>query len=108
MIRALVLALPNAAFKSSGAGQRNAMLNALAVVDEKIAAGDLRQARRRLMHLRRRVNGCGASADRNDWVVACAAQVAIRSAIDDLLDALDSFAASVTASTRLDKDKDDD
>jgi hypothetical protein len=84
-IRTLVLLLDNEDLKSAGGGHRDAMLDNLASIDQRFASGNDRRAQRKLLRLRRHVDGCGATADRNDWVVNCDKQTAIRAAIDDLL-----------------------
>jgi len=82
-----VMALPIGVFANSGdpEGQRNAMLSRLEDIEASIAAGDISGAIRALRNLRRTVDGCGSSPDRNDWIEDCTAQVQIRDLIDLLI-----------------------
>lgn len=82
-LRALVESLPLDAFHSGG--NRNAMLRILSEIEAAIAAGDAVTAATKLENLRRKVDGCGATADRNDWITDCAAQTAVRAVLDALL-----------------------
>jgi beta-glucanase (GH16 family) len=66
-------------------GQRNAILSILIDIQSDIASGDIDQALRALRNLRRHVDGCGTSADRNDWITDCAIQLEIRRLIDLLI-----------------------
>jgi len=84
-IRALVLLLEAADLKRSNLGLRDAMLSNLATADKLLAKGKKRNARKKLVALKRRVDGCGRRPDRNDWVVNCPKQKEIRGAINDLL-----------------------
>jgi len=38
-----------------------------------------------LDNLRKHVDGCGASADNNDWIIDCPAQLEVRALIDLLI-----------------------
>lgn len=67
---------------------RNMFLERLDVAEAAIAAGDVPAAIDELRSLRTRVDGCGRKADKNDWVKDCGDQLAIRTAIDDVLAAL--------------------
>ncbi len=77
-------ALPNSAFKDGDRdrGLRNAMINILNDVELAVASGDIDEAMELLTNLRRHVDGCGLAPDPNDWIVDCAAQIAIRELID--------------------------
>jgi uncharacterized protein DUF11/thrombospondin type 3 repeat protein len=75
--------LPASAFKAPG--HRNAFLSHFNSIEQAIAAGDLNRAIQRLENLRRRVDGCGNSADGNDWIVDCSAQTEVRALIDLLI-----------------------
>lgn len=67
------------------AGQRNAILSILIDIESDIESGDIDQAIRALQNLRMRVDGCGTSAERNDWITDCAVQIEIRRLIDLLI-----------------------
>ena len=94
IIATAITALPldPSVFANSGdpAGHRNAMLNRLINIQSDIASGDIEEALRALRNLRARVDGCGASPDRNDWITDCAAQLEIRRLIDLLVTNLES------------------
>jgi hypothetical protein len=85
-----VTALPLGVFANLGdpAGQRNAILSRLADIEQDIMDGDIAGAIRALQNLRRHVDGCLPSADRNDWIVSCDAQIEIRDLIDLLIENL--------------------
>ena len=92
IIATAITALPLGVFSNRGdpAGHRNAMLNRLINIQSDIASGDIEQAIRALRNLRARVDGCGASPDRNDWITDCVAQLEIRRLIDLLITNLES------------------
>jgi hypothetical protein len=71
-----VSALPDTAFV--GGGTRDAFLSQLDAAEKWVAAGDLRKALRTLDALRGHLDGCGETADLNDWIVDCTIQVQIR------------------------------
>lgn len=86
-------ALPIGDFDNQGdpAGQRNAVLAQLEAIEQLIEDGDIDGALSKLMHLRRKVDGCpdvpvaGETADNNDWIVDCDSQREIRELIDLLI-----------------------
>lgn len=80
-----VAGLPDSAFHAPG--HRSAIGSRLESAEADIHAGDLEGARAELENLRRRLDGCEGDgvADRNDWIVDCAAQDQIRALIDTLL-----------------------
>ena len=82
-----VTALDDDAFKDASAGQglRNALLRRLENAERAVARGNVDQAVHELENLRRHIDGCGAEADRNDWIVECAAQTQIRELVDLLI-----------------------
>ena len=53
-----------------------------------IASGDTADAISSLQDLLWKVDGCGTSADKNDWIVDCAEQVKIRTSINLLIASL--------------------
>lgn len=77
-------ALPNSAFKdrSRRLGLRNAMIKILNNVELALAGGNIDEAMELLANIRRHLDGCGLSPDRNDWIVDCTAQTEIRELID--------------------------
>jgi hypothetical protein len=80
--------LPATAFKDNGGGLKAAMLAILENAENLGADGKIAQAIQLLQNLRLRVDGCGAAADGNDWIVDCTAQIEIRGYIDLLIDNL--------------------
>jgi hypothetical protein len=76
--------LPLEAFKNSASGNRNAFLSNLENIESAIANGNLNTACLKLHSLRTRVDGCGNTADNNDWITDCAAQTVVRAYIDEL------------------------
>ena len=82
-----VMGLPVGVFANRGdpEGQRNAMLSRLMDIEEMIANGDTADALRALRNLRRKVDGCGSTADRNDWIIDCPSQIEVRELIDLLI-----------------------
>jgi hypothetical protein len=87
VIAAVVAALPVGVFANRGdpEGQRNAVLSRLADIEQDIFDGDIAGAIRALQNLLRHVNGCPPSADRNDWITSCPAQIVIRGLIETLI-----------------------
>lgn len=82
----LVNSLPSAAFRS--AGNHNALLSRLDAIRQKILDGKTAGAIEELRNVRRRADGCGLSAASDDWIVDCAAQIELRSLIDQLIESL--------------------
>lgn len=68
-----------------GTGNRTAILSQLDAIEVLVSKGKLTQAVNELKLLRTHVDGCGASADGNDWIVECTAQIKIRTYIDLLI-----------------------
>lgn len=87
VVAAAVAALPIGAFRNSADpnGQRNAMLSRLASIEMEIANGNITDAIRELQNLRRKVDGCGTSAEPDDWIIDCPTQIEIRRLIDLLI-----------------------
>jgi Tol biopolymer transport system component len=84
-VQAAVRSLPIAAFQPPGGGTQNAIINILDDVEARIAAGEIDEALSLLRDLRRHLDGCGTRPDRNDWIVDCTAQVAVRALVDMLI-----------------------
>ncbi len=82
-----IAGLGNEAFKDSspGKGLRNALLQRLDNAEREVAAGRVDQAIHHLENLRRHLDGCGTTADGDDWIVDCDAQVMIRDLLDLLI-----------------------
>jgi hypothetical protein len=80
-------ALGDDAFKDSspGKGLRNALLQQLENIERTVARGQIDQAIHHLENLRMHLDGCGATADGNDWIVDCDAQILIRDLLDLLI-----------------------
>ena len=80
-------ALSDDAFKdeSPGKGLRNALLRNLENAERAVARGQVAQAIHHLEIVRGHLDGCGATADGNDWIVDCVAQVQIRDLLDLLI-----------------------
>ena len=84
-IEDVIAAMPNAAIKSSAAGNRNAMLNQLNNAEALLLKGNRKAALGKLTTLRTRIDGCGVVSDGNDWIVNCAIQTEIRALVDLLI-----------------------
>lgn len=82
--------LPADVFKSTGPGHRTAMLSHLDAIEHLVAQGKIAQAIKKVQDLRSRVDGCGATADLDDWIVDCTAQLEVRALIDLFLANLSS------------------
>jgi len=79
-ITAAVAELPDSALKA--VGHRTAIAALLDQVEHFARQGNLAKALAHLENLRTHVDGCGLVADRDDWIVDCAAQQEIRALID--------------------------
>jgi hypothetical protein len=86
VLSGLLDTLPDGAFQPSG--HRSALQSRLANIQQSIADGDAEAAIRQLRNLRRHVDGCGSTADGNDWVIDCAAQLSVRHLIDTMITSL--------------------
>ena len=82
-IQATINALPASVFKAKGT--RTSILSELDAVETMVSMKQITQAINELKLLRTHVDGCGASADGNDWIVNCTQQIKIRSFIDLLI-----------------------
>jgi hypothetical protein len=91
ILATVVEGLSDEAFKSTGHGLRQATLMHLRNAERSIEKDKIEHAIKQLEHLRKRVDGCGTAADRNDWIVDCIAQLQVRTLID-------LFIANLTAS----------
>jgi hypothetical protein len=80
-----IRAVGAAAFRDSGVGLREAMLAQLDAIEIDIANLRRQAAIQKLGRLRTNVDGCGAAADNNDWIIDCLAQQEIRALIDLLV-----------------------
>lgn len=84
----VVTGLPGTSFHS--AGNKNAFLSRLEAIEKLIRAGKIDQAIHELQNLREHVDGCGSSADNNDWITDCTSQQQVRSLLDTLIANLSS------------------
>jgi len=64
---------------------RNALLQRLENAEREVARGQIAQAIQHLGNLRAHLDGCGTTADGNDWIVDCDAQTQIRELLDLLI-----------------------
>lgn len=60
----------------------DAFLARLDEIEALVAGGDVAEAVEKLDDLRLRVDGCGAEAEANDWIVECGAQRLVRGVLD--------------------------
>ena len=82
-IQALVAELPGTALTAPG--HRRSLTAQLDQVEALVLAGNPTGAAAKLSDLRRHLDGCGATADNNDWVRDCTAQGQLRALIDLLV-----------------------
>jgi len=87
-LQTIVGDLPDESF--DGAGNRVAILNALDEAEHQLEDGDVAGAIKKLLILRKHLDGCGATADGNDWIEVCSDQLAIRALVDMLIDSIDA------------------
>jgi hypothetical protein len=80
-----LVSLPLAEFKTPGASTLSAALSRLNEVEGLLLRDNESTAIKKLRDLRLRVDGCGSSADSNDWITDCTDQALIRSLIDLLI-----------------------
>jgi hypothetical protein len=85
-LEAAVRRLPASALKNKG--HRRSILNALADVGEALASGDRTSAAATLDDLLWHLNGCGPTADHNDWIVDCSQQLKLQTSIQIIVDGL--------------------
>ena len=76
---------PDSAFKDSGGGLRKAMLSRLDDIEDQMLAFNIEEALRALENLKRRVDGCLPTADKDDWIVNCDEQLRVRNLIATLI-----------------------
>ncbi|TQF17938.1 trypsin-like serine protease [Myxococcus llanfairpwllgwyngyllgogerychwyrndrobwllllantysiliogogogochensis] len=81
-IEAAITALPDSAFKAPG--HRNSIAAHLAQVERFAQRGEFDKALHHLGTLSTHVDGCGPTADNNDWLVDCTAQLEVRALLDML------------------------
>lgn len=89
----MIAELPPSDFASGG--QPRAFASNLEQIEQLVLAGELEAATGELRDLRRRVDGCAGGAgrpDRNDWIVDCESQLAVRAVLDALIASLASTA----------------
>jgi hypothetical protein len=78
--------LPRRAFKSKGRGHRRAITTQLANNERYLLAGKVEKSIDGLWRLRRHLDGCPYSPDKNDWITDCDSQQEARRLLDILLD----------------------
>ena len=76
------------AFALKAGGNQTALVKQLDNTEELIAAGDVQGALDSLETLYKHIDGCGSTADNNDWIVDCTAQEEVRGLIDLLVENL--------------------
>jgi hypothetical protein len=79
-IENIINGLPGSAFRSEG--NRNALVSRLEAIEHHVEHGHRSSAIHSLGLLRTRADGCGSAADRDDWIMDCAAQVQVRDLVD--------------------------
>jgi hypothetical protein len=84
-LRGAIGALPPSVFKDKSTGLRTAMQAQLDSVEQYLIAGKVANAKKILALMRTEVNGCGTTADKNDWIVDCTTQLTVRGWIDLLI-----------------------
>jgi uncharacterized delta-60 repeat protein len=82
-ISGVVASLPASAFPGSTA--KAEVLAALNAAGNATSTGDGATAIATLQDVRGHIDGCGASADANDWIVDCAAQQKARTLVDQVI-----------------------
>ncbi len=83
----VVAGLPDSAFApvAAGDGNKSAMLSVLDQIEQQVQGGDFAGAIQKLSNLRKRVDGCGVKADKNDWITNCTDQLSVRILIDTMI-----------------------
>ena len=85
-VQSAIAKLPKSAFKDNGnGGQQNSMRAILDAVEAQLLAGDKADALVKLANLRKKVDGCSSAAgkaDKDDWVLPCTSQLALRADLD--------------------------
>ena len=82
-IAGVVSALPPGAFATPVA--KSDALARLATAGAATNSGDAASAKTALQDLRGHIDGCGAAADSNDWIIDCAAQAKVRTLVDQVV-----------------------
>jgi len=85
LLAAVLETVPDEAFGSGGGGHRTATQAILEALEAEIARGDFDDAVRGLRLLRTHFDGCGATADSDDWIMECSTQLHVRNWIDTLI-----------------------
>jgi uncharacterized delta-60 repeat protein len=86
-IRGFVYTMPVATFGSTAI--RIATLIALNEIVNDVANNNNAAALTKLQTLRTHLDGCGASADANDWITNCAQQTIVRAQVDQVIEKID-------------------
>ena len=77
--------LSQTVLKNQNSSLNNAMQSILNDAEALIAAGNDAAAVTKLQELRMHLDGCGTTADNNDWIVVCTVQTQIRGYLDLLI-----------------------
>lgn len=77
-VQIVIEGLPRTALRTPSDGLRISTWNVLEDVEALLLDGESGEAIRKLVNLERHLDGCGAVADANDWVIDCASQVELR------------------------------
>jgi hypothetical protein len=87
IIADIVNGIDSDVFKDADGGLQTAILAVLDAIELAILDRNNAKAIRKLQNLRRRLDGCetGPIAERNDWIIDCAAQNMVRDLIDTLI-----------------------
>ena len=81
-IAGMVTSLPTGAF---GTGGQGSVLAALNTAQSAVVSGDAASALTALTGLRAHIDGCGAGADGDDWIVSCNEQLQVRRLVDQVI-----------------------
>ena len=84
-IQSAISAIPTSALANGDAGLRTSMNSLLDSAELRIAKGDKFGKLSTLVTLRSRIDGCGSSSDKNDWIVDCGVQIQIRALVDIII-----------------------
>ena len=96
-LEALITGLPEGSFKNNASNRKNAFSNKIYAIIESLAVADMEtdpavqdelydEAIDKLENdIRAKMDGCGLSADKNDWIIECTAQGDLNLLIDEIV-----------------------